>query len=81
MKHIDDRYDYSLSVADVLYDEIENGYICSYCRSDFTYSQLDATYGGDVLPNRLHHTRKTASTLRHENCLICDLPCDRFLDD
>jgi hypothetical protein len=81
MKHIDDRYDNCLSISDVLYDEVEDGYICSYCRSDFTYSQLDATYGGDVLPNRLVTTRKTARTLHSEPCLICDLPCDRFLDD
>ena len=76
-----DRYDNSQSVSRVLYDEVRDGFVCAFCLDDFTHSQLHATYGGNILPTLVRLTSKTARALASEPCLICDLPCSRFLDD
>lgn len=76
-----DRYDNSLSVSRVLYDELRDGFVCAFCLDDFTFSQLHATFGGDILPMPIQLTSKTARALASEPCLICDLSCSRFLDD
>lgn len=79
--HVGSKYDHMLNLSRVLYDEIRDGFICAFCVSDFTHSQLHATYGGNILPTFVRLTNKTARALEHEPCLICDLPCSRFLDD
>lgn len=78
--HTQDRYDNSLSVSEVIYDEISDGFVCAFCVDNFTFSQLHATFGGDILPIPVRLTSKTARALASESCLICDLPCSRFLD-
>jgi hypothetical protein len=77
---IRDRYDQETHVGEVLYDEIRDGFICAYCLDDFTHSQLHATYGGNILPITVRLSRKFLKALRNEPCLICDLPCSRFVD-
>jgi hypothetical protein len=81
MTRVASRYDNLNSLSRVLYDEIRDGFVCAFCLDDFTISQLHATYGGNILPTFVTLTNKTARALEKEPCLICDLPCSRFLDD
>lgn len=76
----DNNYDAELHQCRVLYDEIEDRYICAYCYDDFTHSQLHATYGGDILPRHIRRSNKTMKHLRYEDCLICGLSVARSFD-
>lgn len=73
----DNGYDQELMRCTVMYDEINEQYICGYCLDDFSFSQLHATYGGNILPIPTFRSRKTRKHLHNELCGICGLPASR----
>ena len=64
----------------VLYEEVSDQYICSFCADDFSLSQLHACYGGNHLPFIVRKTRRMIKHLRAEECLICGESVARSLD-
>lgn len=75
------RYDQEQMRCDVLYDEINEHYVCGFCLDDLSHSRMSATYGGDILPVRFFISRKTLKHLRNETCGMCGLPASRAFDD
>ena len=82
-------YDQEDMTIAVIYDEIEDGYICAYCAEDLglnseeikTHQALLSEYeGGGLVPSAYIVKRKTRKTLSQHDCLQCELPVSRSFD-
>lgn len=77
-----EKYDYNYMTTEIAYDQVRDGYICSFCLNDLhpSLSMLDNTYGGDACPLRIIRKRRTLKVLNEHDCLVCDLPLSRCFD-
>jgi|GEM_PF-4396217 len=77
---IGDEIASALDTYETFYDGDRGGFACAYCAGEYSLALYESPRGG-ILDRAFHYVSVSVGTLHKELCVICDLPCSRFLND